>query len=398
MKAAVTRRRLIWIVAALVAAALVWFSLTPDAIVVEAATVAQAPLRVTVNEEGETRLRRRFLVSAPVAGTVLRIDARPGDAVKAGQTLAMIQPAPPTPLDARTRAAAEARVRAAQAGIGRVGAERDRLQVELAQAESDAARAKALLDTGYGTREVAEQAAARVRSLRESVNAAEAAARAVEFELAEAQAALISRDDARGGRATPVTAPIDGVVLKRLQESEAAVQAGAPLLEIGNLDDLEIVADLLSTDAVKVSPGAPAIIDRWGGEGTLEGRVQRVEPSGFMKISALGVEEQRVNVIVDFVTPRDRRASLGDGYRVEVRIVVWEKEDAVTVPTSSLFRLGEAWSVFVIEGDVVRRRTVTIGDRNEQAAEVLEGLTPGERVVAYPGESLTDGARVRVGA
>ena len=383
---------------ALVAGALVWFSLTPDAIVVEAATVAQAPLRVTVNEEGETRLRRRFLVSAPVSGTVLRIDARPGDAVKAGQTLAMIQPAAPTPLDARTRVAAEARVRAAQASIGRVGAERDRLHVELAQAETEAARAKALLDTGYGTREVAEQAAARVRSLRESVNAAEAAARAVEFELAEAQAALISRDDARGGRATSVTAPIDGVVLKRLQESEAAVQAGAPLLEIGNLDDLEIVADLLSTDAVKVSPGAPAIIDRWGGEGTLEGRVQRVEPSGFMKISALGVEEQRVNVIVDFVTPRNRRASLGDGYRVEVRIVVWEKEDAVTVPTSSLFRIGEAWSVFAIEGDVVRLRTVKIGERNEQAAEVLEGLTPGERVVAYPGESLTDGARVRVGA
>jgi HlyD family secretion protein len=185
-------------------------------------------------------------------------------------------------------------------------------------------------------------------------------------------------------------------VLKRLQESEAVVQPGTPLLEVGTLEDLEIVSDLLSTDAVRVSPGDPVIIDRWGGQGTLDGRVQRVEPSGFMKISALGVEEQRVNVVIDFVTGRDQRASLADGYRVDVRIVVWEKADAVTVPTSSLFRAGEDWAVFVIEGDVVRRRLVRIGQRNEQAAEVLEGLAVGDRVVAYPGESLTDGARVRV--
>jgi HlyD family secretion protein len=392
----VTRKRLIWIAVALVAVLLVWLALTPDAIAVEAATVGRGPLRVTVNEEGETRLRRRFVVSAPVPGRVLRIDSRPGDAVRAGATLAVIQPAAPMPLDARTRAAAEARVRAAQASIDRVRADRQRLTVELQQAEADAARAKALLDTGYGTREAFEQLQARVASLRESINAADSAARASEFELAEAKAALISRDDATGGRATTVTAPIDGLVMKRLQESEAVVQAGTPLLEIGTLDDLEIVADLLSTDAVKVSPGAPVIIDRWGGEGTLEGRVQRVEPSGFMKISALGVEEQRVNVVIDFETPREARASLGDGYRVEVRIVVWEKADALTVPTSSLFRSGDQWAVFVIEGDVARRRTIRIGERNEQAAEVLEGLAAGDRVVAYPGESLAEGVTVRV--
>ena len=391
-----TRKRLIWIAVALVAVLLVWLALTPDAIAVQAATVGRGPLRVTVNEEGETRLRRRFVVSAPVPGRVLRIDTRPGDAVRAGATLAVIQPAAPMPLDARTRAAAEARVRAAQASIDRVRADRQRLTVELQQAEADAARAKALLDTGYGTREASEQLQARVASLRESINAADSAARASEFELAEAKAALISRDDATGGRATTVTAPIDGLVMKRLQESEAVVQAGTPLLEIGTLDDLEIVADLLSTDAVKVSPGAPVIIDRWGGEGTLEGRVQRVEPSGFMKISALGVEEQRVNVVIDFETPREARASLGDGYRVEVRIVVWEKADALTVPTSSLFRSGDQWAVFVIDGDVARRRTIRIGERNEQAAEVLEGLAAGDRVVAYPGESLAEGVTVRV--
>ena len=173
-----------------------------------------------------------------------------------------------------------------------------------------------------------------------------------------------------------------------MQESEAVVPVGAPLMEIGNLDDLEIVTDLLSTDAVKVKPGAPVMIDRWGGDGTLAGRVQRVEPAGFMKISALGVEEQRVNVVIDFVDPRERRASLGDAFRVEVRIVVWEKPDVLTVPTSSLFRTDGDWSVFVAQGDVVHRRTVKIGERNEQAAEVLEGLSAGDRVVAYPGETL----------
>ena len=171
--------------------------------------------------------------------------------------------------------------------------------------------------------------------------------------------------------------------------------AGAPLLEIGSLDDLEIVADFLSADAVRIKPGAAVIIDRWGGEGTLAGRVQRVEPSGFMKISALGVEEQRVNVVMDFSDPRERRASLGDGFRVEVRVVVWEQPSALTVATSSLFRTAGDWSVFVLEGDVLRRRTVKIGQRNEQAAEVLDGLREGDLVVAYPGESLADGTRVR---
>ena len=219
--------------------------------------------------------------------------------------------------------------------------------------------------------------------------------RAAEFEAAAAKAALISRGDAASGRAVTVTAPIGGQILRRMQESEAVVPAGAPLIEIGSLDDLEIIADFLSADAVRIKPGAAVVIDRWGGEGTLAGRVQRVEPSGFMKISALGVEEQRVNVVIDFADPRERRASLGDGFRVEVRVVVWENPSALTVATSSLFRTEGEWSVFVVEGDLLRRRTVRIGQRNEQAAEVLDGLKDGDRVVAYPGESLVDGTRVR---
>lgn len=391
----VRRKHWFWIVVAVVGAGLVWLALAPKVIEVEAATVVRAPLRVTVDEEGETRLRRRFVVSAPVAGKVLRIESRPGDAVTKGQTLAVIQPAAPMPLDARTQMTGEARVRAADAAVTRAKADRQRLTVESKQAEADAARAKALLDAGYGSRDVYEQFNARMGSLREAAAAADAAIRAAEFDAAAAKAALTSRGEAAGGRAVTVTAPIGGQLLRRMQESEAVVPAGAPLVEIGTLDDLEIVTDYLSTDAVKIKPGAEVIIDRWGGEGTLAGRVQRVEPAGFLKISALGVEEQRVNVVIDFVDARDKRAALGDGFRVEVRVVIWESADALTVPTASLFRRQGEWAVFVIEGNVLQRRTVKVGQRNEQTAQILEGLTAGQRVVAYPGESLTDGAKVR---
>jgi len=391
----IKRKHIWWLVIAVVAAGVVWLSLRPKVIDVETATVARAPMTVTVDEEGETRLRHRFVVSAPVPGRVLRIESRPGDIVKAGQTIAVIQPAAPAPLDARTQTMGEARVSGADAAATRAKAERERLGVELKQAEADAARAKALFDTGYGPKEVWEQADARVRALREAFAAAASAVRAAEFDLQAAKAALVSRGEAAGGRAVTVSAPIAGVILKRMQESEAVVVPGAPLVEIGNLDDLEIVTDLLSTDAVKVRPGADVVIDRWGGAGTLAGRVQRVEPAGFMKISALGVEEQRVNVVIDFIDPRERRASLGDGFRVEVRIVVWEKADAITVATSSLFRIGGEWAVFIVDGEVIHRRTVKIGQRNDQMAEVLEGVAPGDRVVAYPGESLADGARVK---
>jgi HlyD family secretion protein len=390
------RKHFVWLGAALLVALAVWAFMQPTILEVDAVEVVRAPLRVTIDEEGETRLRRRFVISAPVAGRVQRIDIRPGDRVTAGQRVAVIEPAAPTPLDARTRAAAEARVRAAEASGQRAIAERQRLAGERQQAEADLARSKGLFDAGYGTREAVEQATVRLQSLTEAVRGAEAVVRASEFELAEARAALLSGAETDAGRAVVVTAPTAGLILRRLQESAAVVPAGAPLLELGNLDDLEIVTDLLSTDAVKVESGDKVSIERWGGEGSLAGVVQRVEPGGFMKISALGVEEQRVNVVIDFVDPRERRESLGDGYRVEVRITIWEKADALTVPTSSLFRSEGEWAVFVIDGDVVRRRIVKIGERNEQAAEVLEGLSAGDRVVAYPGESLTDGAQIRV--
>ena len=389
------RRYVIWVVVAVLAGLIVWTALRPTIVQVDLVDVVRGPLRVTVDDEGETRLKRRFVVSAPVSGRVLRIESRPGDSVTAGQTLAVIEPAAPAPLDVRTRTAAEARAQAAASAAERAQADVQRVTVELTQADADAARARTLLDTGSGTREAVEQADARVRGLREAIKSAQAAVRAAEFEQAEAKAALISGTDAASGRAVTVRAPIAGLVLRRIQESEAVVPVGAPLLEIGNLDDLEIVTDLLSTDAVRVKSGAAVLIERWGGEGTLMGKVQRIEPAGFMKISALGVEEQRVNVVIDFVDPRERRPSLGDAFRVEVRIVVWEKPDVLLVPTSSLFRTGGDWSAFVAQGNVVVRRTVKIGERNEQSAEVLEGLSAGDKVVAYPGETLKEGTRIQ---
>jgi HlyD family secretion protein len=235
-----------------------------------------------------------------------------------------------------------------------------------------------------------------MRAGEEGMRAAQFAVRAAEFDVEQARAGLLQgRGGGGGGRPVVVPAPISGVVLKRLQESESVVAAGTPLVEIGDLRDLEIVSDLLSTDAVRVKAGARVLVDRWGGDQPLEGRVRRVEPSGFTKISALGVEEQRVNVIVDFADPPEKRPSLGDGYRVEVRIVTAERTDVLKVPTSAIFRRGDQWAAFVVAGDVASMRPIAIGLRSETEVEVSSGLSAGDRVILYPPEGLAEGALVR---
>jgi HlyD family secretion protein len=392
---AVSVRRIVWMLVTVAAVAIAALTLRPRPIEVETAEVVRGALRVTVNEEGETRLRRRFMVSAPVSGRVQRIDLRPGDPVEAGRTvLATIKPALPVPMDARTRATAEARVQAADAAASRARADRQRMTVERDHAAEEAKRARALFESGYGSKETLDAADARFRTAQESVTAGDFAIRTAEFDLAQARAALISGAATPSDRPVVVTSPIRGVVLRRAQESEAVVVAGAPLVEVGDLHDLEIVADLLSADAVRVAPGAAVVVDRWGGDRELAGRVARIEPSGFMKISALGVEEQRVNVVIHFVDPPEARASLGDGFRVEVRIVVWEQSDVVKVPTSALFRFDSRWAAFVVEDGRLVRREVMIGQRDERDAQVVGGLSPGDRVVVYPGESLAEGARI----
>jgi HlyD family secretion protein len=384
-----------WRTAAVVlgVAAILAVALWPESVEVDVARVARAPLQVTIDEEGETRVRDRFVVSAPVAGRLQRIDLEPGDPVQRGETVvARLRPAPPALLDARTRAEAGAAVEAARAALGRSRAERARAQAASGQAASELKRQSQLAKSGIVSAEALERARTEAEAAQQAFRAAQFAVASAEHELERAQAVLLQASG--GGRDIELRSPVDGAVLKRFRESEAVVPTGEPLLEVGDPNDLEIVTDLLSADAVKVRPGQPVSIEQWGGDRALHGRVRRVEPSGFMKVSALGVEEQRVNVIVDFQDPGEAQQVLGDGYRVEVHIVVWEAPDVVKAPTSSLFRRGDDWAVFVVEEGRARLRPVQIGRRNGLEAQVLDGLRAGERVVVHPADTLADGQRV----
>jgi HlyD family secretion protein len=374
-------------------------ALWPESVEVDAATVERGPLQVTVDEEGRTRVRERFVVSAPVTGRVQRITLEPGDPIERGRTiLARLTPADPALLDTRTRGELSAGVEATRAGLGQARAERERAAATLERARSTLRRQEELANAGLLSQEELETARTAARAAEEALRAAEFAVARTEHDLQMAQARL--RPGASGGGTIEIAAPIDGVVLRRYRESEGVVPAGEPLLEVGNTRILEVVADLLSTAAVRVSAGDPVRIEQWGGGRTLEGRVRRVEPSGFMKISALGVEEQRVNVIIDFANPEEAVRALGDGFRVEVRVIVWQEDEVVTVPVGALFRRSDDWAVFVLQDGRARERRIEIGQRNGFDAQVLKGLEPGERVVLHPPDILEDGARVteRAGA
>ena len=374
---------------------LVVWGLWPAPIEVDVVGVERGTLSVTINEEGETRVRDRFVVSAPVSGRVLRIELEPGDRVTAGAVVATLQPAPPAPLDARARAEAEARMAAARAVLDRAIATHDQAATALAAAEAELQRHRELAAARLVSQDrfdaVAADASVRAGALR----AAEAGVRSAQQELRAAEAVL-TRFDARAWSPGAVTlrAPVAGTVLRRLHESESIVPAGEPLIEIGDTTALEIVSDLLSTDAVKVSPGQAVRLQGWGGHADLEGSVRRVEPSGFTKISALGVEEQRVNVIIDLPAQSASRVRLGDGYRVEVQIVVSERVDVLKVPVSSLFRDGDRWRVFVVERGTAVARELEIGERNSLEAEVRRGVAGGERVIVHPPDAVAAGVRV----
>lgn len=386
--------RLLFVV--VVVAGLLAVALWPRAVVVEVATVARGPLVVTVDEEGETRVRQRYVVSAPLSGRVRRIELEPGDVVAQGAVVARLQPEPPPLLDARSRAEAAAAIESARAVLGRARAEEQRSRTALTLAQRELSRARELGQGGLTTSQQIDLRESDVRTAQDAAEAATFAARAAESDLQRAQARLTPAADSGRDRVVTVTAPVSGVVLKRVRESETVVPAGEPLIEIGDPTRLEIVSDLLSTDAVRVRVGSRAIVDQWGGERTLDAKVRRVEPAGFTKVSALGVEEQRVNVILDFVDPAQAFAALGDAYRVEVRIVTWESADALKVPTSALFRQGEQWAVYTVQADRAVARRVTLGQRTGRDAEVLDGVAAGEPVIIHPGDTLGDGTRVSV--
>jgi HlyD family secretion protein len=391
-------RRIVTAAIVMVVATLLIWAFLPAPVPVELATVGRGPLEVTLDEEGETRVRDRFVVSAPVAGRVLRLELEPGDPVRANRTLlATFQPAAPALLDARTRAELTARVQATDAALERARAGAEQAAAERAQSERNLRRARELAQAGLspaGDLELAETAA---QTRREAFEAAEAMVRSAEADRRAVRAQL-QTGSGSGGPTIQLRSPIDGVVLRRIRESEAVVPQGEPLVEVGDVGRLEIVADYLSADAVRMRAGQRVHVERWGGGTPLPGRVQRVEPSGFTKISALGVEEQRVNVIIDLDTPASApagtAAQLGDRYRVEVRVVLSSSERVLRVPVSALVRQGERWSVFAVEDGRAVARPIDIGERNDTFAEVRSGLAEGASVVAFPGEKVVDGVAV----
>jgi HlyD family secretion protein len=387
-----------WLFLLLLVAGLLAVALWPRRQPVDVARVTRGPLMVTIDEEGETRVRRRFVVSTPVAGRVQRIDLEPGDRVERGRTIvARVLPEAPGLLDARTRGELEAAVTAARTALGGARADEQRARTALDLARTELDRMRELVQSGVGTRQQLDSREAEARTAEDQVQAATFATATAQAEVDRAVARLRPATAPAPGdanRAVSIPSPVDGVVLKRLRESESVVPAGDPLVEIGDPHNLEIVSDLLSTDAVRVPPNARVLVVDWGGTEPLEARVRRVEPSGFTKVSALGVEEQRVNVTMDFVNPSEVWSRLGDGYRVSVRVVTWESKDALQVPTSALFRQGEAWAVYVVDGGRARRVPVEIGHRTAQAAEVVRGVSEGAVVIVHPGDTLQDGARI----
>jgi HlyD family secretion protein len=385
-----TTKRLVFAAGGLAIATLLVLLFRPSPVLVETATARRGSLRVTVDEEGKTRVRDRFVVSAPVSGRLSRIELHEGDSLERGTVVALLAP---LPLDERTRAEGRARLQAAIAAERAAQARVQRAATALEQAKRSHIRADQLAAQGTLAPEVREQAELSEETLARDLESTRFAARAAVFDVETARSALLAAQADRpsgAGAEVALRAPVTGRVLRLLQESERSVSAGTPLIEIGDPASLEIVLDLLSEDAVKVRSGAPLRVD--GGDGhPLAARVRTIEPSAFTKVSALGVEEQRVNVIADFSEHPDR---LGDGYRVVASIVVWEGNGVLKVPGSSLFRRGDGWSVFVVDGGRARRREVEIGHRNATEAEVVRGLAEGDFVILHPGDLVRDRVRV----
>jgi HlyD family secretion protein len=382
--------------AALVLAAAVAtvLALRPRPVPVDVATATRGPLAVVIEESGITRVTDRFVVSAPLTGSLARVVFEPGDVVSGGDVLSRIVPSLSPLLDERARAQAEARLGASLSALGQARAQTSRAAVAVERAEQDLARGRQLQATGALASEPVELAEFEVRMRTQELASARFGEQVAQEEVRAARAALGGRDAARSPGYVDLLAPASGSILRVHQKSAGVVQAGAPILEVGDPTSLEVVVDLLTTDAVHVQPGTPVRIEEWGGDGTLSGRVRRLEPSAFTRPSALGVDEQRVNVVVALVEPRERLAALADGYHVEARLVLWEAPDVVRVPLGAVFRRGEGWAAFRLEHGVARLVPVTVGHRGETDVEITSGLVSGAEVAVHPGDRVRDGVRV----
>lgn len=391
-----SRRLGIAIVALLVAGALVW-GFWPRPLAVEVAPVVRGPLTEAVEEEGRTRVRDRYTVSTPVAGYLRRITLEEGDALTAGQVVAVLEPLRPAVLDPRQRAEAEARVSAAEAALHAAEQKARAAAAETELAQMELTRLEKLRAKGHVSQDEVDRARTRLRSAQASERAARFAVEQARDELAAARAALAFSPAGNGQPAEELVrlrTPVAGAVLRLVRKAAGVVQAGQALLEVGDPRRLEVVAEVLSEDAVKIRPGTPVVFERWGGDAPLRGQVRRVEAEGFTKISALGVEEQRVEVISDILTDPQAWSSLAAGYRVEARFILWQGDDVLQVPAGALFRVGDRWAVFAIEDGRAQRRLVELGHRSGLAAEVVDGLAEGDRVIVHPDDRIEAGVRV----
>jgi HlyD family secretion protein len=379
-------------------AALAW-GFWPRPVLVEVATVSRGPLQVTIEEEGRTRVKDRFVISAPVAGYLRRIELDVGDALTQGQTVAVLEPLRSEVLDPRSRARAEAQIDAAQATLEAAVKKVDAARAEAEYAHDEYVRKQKLRAKETISETLLEEAETRARQTAAEQQSAEFTVEVARFELEAARTALqYSLADNTATR--PVTvdlhAPVASRVLSVDHKSEGVVSAGEDLIEIGDPAQLEVAVDVLSQDAVQIRPKTRVQFYRWGGDAPLEGVVRTVEPAGFTKISALGVEEQRVWVIADLVSPRSAWQFLGDGYRVEAHFILWQNPDVLQAPASALFHHDGAWAVFVVEDGRARRRHVEVGHRNGLMAEIIGGLSTGDRVITHPDDRIEDGVRVQV--
>ena len=388
-------RKLSWLAVAIVVVTAIAMGFVPSPVLIDTASVDRGTFEVTVREEGKTRVVERYVVSAPVAAYARRLGFDVGDEIQEGEVLLYLEPLRSQVLDSRTRAQAEARVAAAQAALLVSEQEVSAAEADALYAQADVARVRQLFERGAISQtslDLAETAARRTTARLESAHRAVDVA---SYDIEAAQTALrYSETAGAGGETVPVQSPVAGRVLRLLHESEGVVVAGQPLVEVGDPDLLEVEVEVLSADAVKIAPGTNVRFERWGGEGVLDGVVSVVEPVGFTKISALGVEEQRVLTVVDIVSPTEKWKRLGDQYRVDAVFIVWSGNDVLSIPSSATFRHGEGWAAFVVVDGVAYLREIEIGQRSGLRAEVRSGLSAGETVVVHPDDSISDGTAI----
>jgi HlyD family secretion protein len=392
------RRWIIIITVPVVVILAIVYGFMPKPVSVDLVKASRGPLQVTIEEEGKTRVKDKFIISAPVAGFIRRIELVEGDVVKKGQPLIKLEPLRSNVLDPRSHAAAEAEVLSAQAALNMAEAKMRAVLADEEYARSKYQRMKKLFEGGYLSKNDMELAEAEASRTKANLLSAEAAVKVSRFELDKARTAL--QYSAAEGPLNPdkinlIRSPVDGRVLKIYRKSEGVVQSGEPLMDVGDPNKLEVEIEVLSSNAVSIKPGTQVLLERWGGEIALPGRVRVVEPAGFTKVSSLGVEEQRVFIIVDITSLTESQLRLGEGYRVVARFIVWEGEKVLRVPASALFRNDERWSVYVINNKKAQQREVKVGQRTGLMAEILSGLDEGEEVIAHPDDSIKEGKRVR---